>query len=150
MGPGQKSPQQRNRMLCSPEAPRLAWYRTPEAMPIVHADVPVGLAWNDFTQSPEDPQTQDVALWGRERIKNHHRGGISGGWRVCIEHRWIPHTLRLPIYSSPLTQNLSSHFRLPPQPRSSYTSYCSQPPGKVTSVSTAFRSSAMLIFPGHR
>lgn len=68
-------------------------------MPIVHADVPVGLAWNDFTKSPENPQTQDVALWGRERIKNHHRGGISGPWRACIEHRWIPHTLRLPICS---------------------------------------------------
>ncbi|MDD1136471.1 hypothetical protein M5G22_02800 [Pseudomonas sp. TNT2022 ID233] len=39
---------------------------------VVHADVPVGLAWNDFTQSLENPQIQDVALWGRERIKKHH------------------------------------------------------------------------------
>lgn len=62
---------------------------------VVHADVPVGLAWNDFTQSLDSPQIQDVALWGRERIKKHHRGGVPGAWRVCVGHTWIPHTLRL-------------------------------------------------------
>ncbi|MDI3373709.1 metallophosphoesterase [Pseudomonas sp. V104_6] len=62
---------------------------------VVHADVPVGLAWNDFTQSLENPQIQDVALWGRERIKKHHRGGVPGAWRVCVGHTWIPHALRL-------------------------------------------------------
>lgn len=61
---------------------------------VVHADVPVGLAWNDFTQSLENPQIQDVALWGRERIKKHHRGGVPGAWRVCVGHTWIPHALR--------------------------------------------------------
>jgi len=62
---------------------------------VVHADVPVGLAWNDFTQSLDNPQIQDVALWGRERIKKHHRGGVSGAWRVCVGHTWIPNALRL-------------------------------------------------------
>lgn len=62
---------------------------------VVHADVPVGLAWNDFTQSLDNPQIQDVALWGRERIKKHHRGGVPGAWRVCVGHTWIPHSLRL-------------------------------------------------------
>lgn len=62
---------------------------------VVHADVPVGLAWNDFTQSLDNPQIQDVALWGRERIKKHHRGGVPGAWRVCVGHTWIPHALRL-------------------------------------------------------
>lgn len=62
---------------------------------VVHADVPVGLAWNDFTQSLDNPQIRDVALWGRERIKKHHRGGVLGAWRVCVGHTWIPHALRL-------------------------------------------------------
>lgn len=62
---------------------------------VVHADVPGGLAWDDFTQSLKNPQIQDVALWGRERIKKHHRGGVPGAWRVCVGHTWIPHSLRL-------------------------------------------------------
>ena len=62
---------------------------------VLHADVPVGLSWNDFTQNLDNPQIQDVALWGRERIKKHHRGGIPGAWRVCVGHTWIPHSLRL-------------------------------------------------------
>lgn len=62
---------------------------------VVHADVPVGLAWNDFTLSLKNPQIQDVALWGRERIKKHHRGGVPGAWRVCVGHTWTPHSLRL-------------------------------------------------------
>ncbi|MFY0997487.1 metallophosphoesterase [Pseudomonas juntendi] len=62
---------------------------------VVHADVPVGLAWDDFTLSLANPQIQDVALWGRERIKKHHRSGVRGAWRVCIGHTWIPNALRL-------------------------------------------------------
>lgn len=62
---------------------------------VVHADVPVGLTWDDFTQGLENTQLQDVALWGRERIKKHHRGGVPGAWRVCVGHTWIPHALRL-------------------------------------------------------
>ncbi|MFS0828058.1 metallophosphoesterase [Pseudomonas phoenicis] len=62
---------------------------------VVHADVPVGLTWDDFTQGLDDPQFQDVALWGRERIKKHHRGGVPGAWRVCVGHTWIPRSLRL-------------------------------------------------------
>lgn len=62
---------------------------------VVNADVPVGLSWNDFTQSLDNPQIQDVALWGRERIKKHHRGGVPGAWRVCVGHTWIPHAQRL-------------------------------------------------------
>ncbi|MCE1010340.1 hypothetical protein [Pseudomonas monteilii] len=62
---------------------------------VVHADVPVGLSWNDFTSSIDNPQFQDVALWGRERIKKHHCGGVPGAWRVWVGHTWIPHALRL-------------------------------------------------------
>jgi serine/threonine protein phosphatase 1 len=62
---------------------------------VVHADVHVGLAWDDFTLSLANLQIQDVALWGRERIKKHHRGGVPGAWRVCVGHTWIPHALRL-------------------------------------------------------
>lgn len=62
---------------------------------VVHADVPVGLSWGDFTRGIDNPQFQDVALWGRERIKKHHRGGVPGAWRVCVGHTWIPHALRL-------------------------------------------------------
>lgn len=62
---------------------------------VVHADVPVELDWNDFTQSLDSAQIQDTALWGRERIKKHHRGGVPGAWRVCVGHTWIPHSLRL-------------------------------------------------------
>lgn len=62
---------------------------------VVHADVPVGLAWDDFTQGLDNAQLQDVALWGRERIKKHHRGGVSGAWRLCVGHTWIPNALRL-------------------------------------------------------
>lgn len=62
---------------------------------VVHADVPGGLTWDDFAQGIDNPQFQDVALWGRERIKKHHRGGVPGAWRVCVGHTWIPHSLRL-------------------------------------------------------
>lgn len=62
---------------------------------VVHANVPVGLAWDDFTLSLANPQIQDVALWGRERIKKHHRDGVPGAWRVCVGHTWIPNALRL-------------------------------------------------------
>ncbi|MBD8605193.1 metallophosphoesterase [Pseudomonas sp. CFBP 8771] len=62
---------------------------------VVHADVPVGLTWDDFTHGLDNPQLQDVALWGRERIIKHHRGGVPGAWRVCVGHTWIPHGMRL-------------------------------------------------------
>lgn len=62
---------------------------------VVHADVPAGLSWADFTGGIDNPQFQDIALWGRERIKKHHRGGVPGAWRVCVGHTWIPHALRL-------------------------------------------------------
>lgn len=62
---------------------------------VVHADVPAGLSWADFTSGIDNPQFQDIALWGRERIKKHHRGGVPGAWRVCVGHTWIPHALRL-------------------------------------------------------
>jgi serine/threonine protein phosphatase 1 len=61
---------------------------------VVHADVPAGLSWTDFTSGIDNPQFQDIALWGRERIKKHHRGGVPGAWRVCIGHTWIPQALR--------------------------------------------------------
>jgi len=44
----------------------------------VHADVPAGLSWADFTGGIDNPQFQDIALRGRERIKKPHRGGVLG------------------------------------------------------------------------
>lgn len=67
----------------------------PGPIGVVHADVPAGLSWADFTSGIDNPQFQDIALWGRERIKKHHRGGVPGAWRVCVGHTWIPHALRL-------------------------------------------------------
>ncbi|MEN5141225.1 metallophosphoesterase [Pseudomonas juntendi] len=61
---------------------------------VVHADVPAGLSWAEFTGGIDNPQFQDIALWGRERIKKHHRGGVPDAWRVCIGHTWIPQALR--------------------------------------------------------
>lgn len=34
-------------------------------------------------------------MWGRERIKKHHKGGVPSAWRVCVGHTSIPHALSL-------------------------------------------------------
>lgn len=62
---------------------------------VVHADVPPGMAWQAFVDSLDNPQIEEIALWGRSRIKKHFREGVSGVWRVCTGHTWIPTPLRL-------------------------------------------------------
>ncbi|MEN1833755.1 metallophosphoesterase [Pseudomonas lijiangensis] len=62
---------------------------------VVHADVPAGMLWSEFVRSVENPQIEEIALWGRERIIKHYRGVVIGAWRVCVGHTWIPHPLRL-------------------------------------------------------
>jgi serine/threonine protein phosphatase 1 len=62
---------------------------------VVHADVRSGTTWPEFVQDIENPQVEEVALWGRERVKKHHRQGISGVWTVCTGHTWVPNPLRL-------------------------------------------------------
>lgn len=62
---------------------------------VVHADVPAGMTWPTFLEELENPAMEEIALWGRDRIVKHHREGVSGVWRVCIGHTWIPRPLRL-------------------------------------------------------
>ncbi|QKG67046.1 metallophosphoesterase [Pseudomonas sp. B14-6] len=62
---------------------------------VVHADVPAGLSWKEFVGSLDNAQIEEVALWGRERVIKHYREGVSGVWRVCTGHTWIPQPLRL-------------------------------------------------------
>jgi len=62
---------------------------------VVHADVPKGLSWQEFVDDIGNPQTHETAVWGRERIKKHRREGVSGIWRVCTGHTWIPTPTRL-------------------------------------------------------
>lgn len=62
---------------------------------VVHADVPAGMTWADFVGDIANPQIEEVAFWGRERIKKHCREGVAGIWRVCTGHTWTPEPLRL-------------------------------------------------------
>ena len=62
---------------------------------VVHADVPYGVLWDAFAADLDNPQFQEIAQWGRERIKRHVRNGVKGIWRVCTGHTWIPTPLRL-------------------------------------------------------
>jgi len=62
---------------------------------VVHADVPAGMAWPSFVEQLENPDLEHIALWGRDRIIGHHRGGVPGAWRVCVGHTWTPQPLRL-------------------------------------------------------
>ena len=62
---------------------------------VVHADVPAGMAWKEFVASLDNPQIEELALWGRERVIKHYREGVSGIWRVCSGHTWIPQPMRL-------------------------------------------------------
>lgn len=62
---------------------------------VVHADVPAGVSWSEFVRDIANPAIEDIALWGRERVKKHQRGGVPGVWRVCTGHTWVPEPLRL-------------------------------------------------------
>lgn len=62
---------------------------------VVHADVPAGMSWKEFVGSLDNPQIEELALWGRERVIKHYREGVQGIWRVCTGHTWIPQPMRL-------------------------------------------------------
>lgn len=62
---------------------------------VVHADVPAGVTWPTFLAELDNQAFEDVALWGRERIKKHYRDGVPDAWRVCTGHTWVPRPLRL-------------------------------------------------------
>lgn len=62
---------------------------------VIHGDVPRGLSWQRFVNDIDNAQVEEIALWGRERIKKHYRQGVAGVWRVCTGHTWIPAPLRL-------------------------------------------------------
>ncbi|CAI8973782.1 metallophosphoesterase [Pseudomonas soli] len=62
---------------------------------VVHADVPAGVKWPTFLAELDNLAFEDVALWGRERIKKHYRNGVPDVWRVCTGHTWVPRPLRL-------------------------------------------------------
>jgi serine/threonine protein phosphatase 1 len=60
---------------------------------IVHADVPPGLSWPQFTRKIEalDEHTLSTALWGRQRIQAGAKVGVSGVGRVFVGHtpQWM-------------------------------------------------------------
>ncbi|QWA30543.1 metallophosphoesterase [Pseudomonas sp. RC3H12] len=62
---------------------------------VVHADVPAGVSWPTFVAELDNPAIVDMALWGRDRIKKHHRDGVRDVWRVCTGHTWVPRPVRL-------------------------------------------------------
>lgn len=62
---------------------------------VVHADVPAGMTWPTFVEQLGEPAIEEIALWGRDRIVEHHRQGVPGVWRVCTGHTWTPQPLRL-------------------------------------------------------
>lgn len=37
---------------------------------VVHADIPAGMSWVEFTRDISIPAVKEIALWGRERIKS--------------------------------------------------------------------------------
>lgn len=62
---------------------------------VVHADVPFGVSWPAFVTELGNPAIVDIALWGRDRLKKHHRDGVKDAWRVCTGHTWVPRPVRL-------------------------------------------------------
>ncbi|MBF8774031.1 metallophosphoesterase [Pseudomonas fulva] len=62
---------------------------------VVHADVPFGVSWPAFVTELGNPAIVDIALWGRDRLKKHHRDGVKDVWRVCTGHTWVPRPVRL-------------------------------------------------------
>lgn len=55
---------------------------------LIHADVPVGMAWGEFIAKLEDGESLVVqtCLWGRDRIKKHDTSGVLGVGRVFVGH----------------------------------------------------------------
>lgn len=62
---------------------------------VVHANVPSGMTWQDFTARIHENGVLEQAIWGRNRITRHDRRGVEGAWRVCIGHTYLPMPQRL-------------------------------------------------------
>ncbi len=65
----------------------------------VHADVPIGLHWHDFTIALQNPvmrgRVAAVALWSRKRITEEYDAGVPGIDRVFIGHTIVRRPLRM-------------------------------------------------------
>jgi serine/threonine protein phosphatase 1 len=55
---------------------------------LVHAEVPGGMTWQEFTEALErnDPHTVQTALWGRTRLKHDDDSGVHGVGRIFVGH----------------------------------------------------------------
>lgn len=62
---------------------------------VVHANVPTGLTWKDFTARIHEEEILQQAIWERDRITRHDRRGVEGIWRVCIGHTYLSMPQRL-------------------------------------------------------
>lgn len=59
---------------------------------ILHAEVPLGMTWQEFTAKIEtgDAETMKSCLWGRERVELGFRDGVPGIERVFVGHTIHP------------------------------------------------------------
>lgn len=64
---------------------------------IVHAEVPGGMAWGEFTQQLEagDERARRIALWGRRRIKAGDTSEVPGLRRLFVGHSICDQPTRL-------------------------------------------------------
>lgn len=55
---------------------------------LIHADVPAGMAWDEFIDRLEadDPDVTQTCLWGRDRIRTSDLRGVAGIARVFVGH----------------------------------------------------------------
>jgi len=63
----------------------------------VHADVPLGMSWGEFAAALRDgdPEVSETAMWGRDRIRSGHDGGVDGIGTVFVGHTPLRRPLRL-------------------------------------------------------
>lgn len=69
----------------------------PDAIGVVHADVPDGLSWPEFLEALEagDEEVCRKALWSRDRVGRRDASGVAGIGRVFVGHTPVPEPLRL-------------------------------------------------------
>ncbi len=55
---------------------------------IVHAEVPIGMNWQDFTKNVQEGhrRTVESALWGRTRLESGNESGVPGIDRLYVGH----------------------------------------------------------------
>lgn len=66
-------------------------------MGLVHADVPKGMDWSEFTTAirERDAAVGEVALWGRDRLHQNDDSGVPGVNRLFVGHTPIKGILKL-------------------------------------------------------